>query len=144
DSDPVRRYFISNALYWIREYHIDALRLDAIHGIFDFSARHVLQELTKAVRGEAERLRRPVQVIAESDLNDTRVIKPAAFAGHGCDAQWNDDFHHALRVVLTKESQGYYRDFTGMADLVQAIRHGFVYTGRYSEFRRRLHGHRRS
>ncbi|MDP9132317.1 MAG: malto-oligosyltrehalose trehalohydrolase [Nitrospirota bacterium] len=141
DSDPVRRYFISNALYWIREYHIDALRLDAIHGIFDFSARHVLQELTEVVHGEAERLRRSVQVIAESDLNDTRVIKPAAFGGHGCDAQWNDDFHHALRVVLTKESQGYYRDFTGMADLVQALQHGFVYTGRYSEFRRRLHGH---
>ncbi len=141
DSDPVRRYFISNALYWISEYHIDGLRLDAIHGIFDFSARHVLQELAEAVHREADRLHRHVQVIAESDLNDTRVIKPAAFGGHGCDAQWNDDFHHALRVVLTKENQGYYQDFTGMADLVQAIQQGFVYTGRYSEFRRRRHGH---
>ena len=140
DSDPVRRYFISNALYWINEYHIDGLRLDAIHGIFDFSARHVLQELAEAVHSEADRLQRPVQVIAESDLNDTRVIKPAAFGGHGCDAQWNDDFHHALRVALTKESQGYYQDFTGMADLVLAIQQGFVYTGRYSEFRRRRHG----
>lgn len=141
DSDPVRRYVISNALYWITEYHVDALRLDAIHGIFDFSAKHVLQELAEALHGEAVRLHRPVQVIAESDLNDTRVIKPATFGGHGCDAQWNDDFHHALRVVLTKENQGYYQDFTGMADLVQAIQQGFVYTGRYSEFRRRRHGH---
>ncbi|MCE3223706.1 MAG: treZ [Nitrospira sp.] len=141
DSDPIRRYFISNALYWINEYHVDALRLDAIHGIFDFSAKHVLQELCEAVHGEAARLRRPLHVIAESDLNDTRVIKPATFGGHGCDAQWNDDFHHALRVVLTRENQGYYQDFTGMADLAQAIQQGFVYTGRYSEFRRRRHGH---
>ena len=90
---------------------------------------------------EATRLHRAVQVIAESDLNDTRVIAPASFGGHGCDAQWNDDFHHALRVVLTKENQGYYQDFTGMADLAQAIRQGFVYTGRYSACRRRRHGH---
>jgi len=140
DSDPVRRYFIGNALYWISEYHVDALRLDAIHGIFDFGARHVLQELTDAVHREGERLRRSVQVIAESDLNDTRVITSSASGGHGCDAQWNDDFHHALRVVLTKENQGYYRDYSGMADLVRAIQQGFVYDGRYSEFRRRRHG----
>jgi maltooligosyltrehalose trehalohydrolase len=140
DSDPVRRYFIGNALYWINEYHVDALRLDAIHGIFDFGARHVLQELTDAVHREGERLRRSVQVIAESDLNDTRVITSSASGGHGCDAQWNDDFHHALRVVLTKESQGYYRDYSGMADLVRAIQQGFVYDGRYSEVRRRRHG----
>jgi maltooligosyltrehalose trehalohydrolase len=137
----VRRYFIGNALYWITEYHVDALRLDAIHGMFDFSAKHILQELTEAVHAESARLHRPIHVIAESDLNDTRVIKPATFGGHGCDAQWNDDFHHALRVVLTKEKQGYYQDFAGMTDLVQAINQGFVYTGRYSEFRRRRHGH---
>jgi maltooligosyltrehalose trehalohydrolase len=141
DSDPVRRYFIGNALYWITEYHVDALRLDAIHGIYDFSAKHLLQDLAEAAHEEAALLRRPVHVIAESDLNDTRVIKPSTFGGYGCDAQWNDDFHHALRVVLTKENQGYYQDFTGMADLVQAINQGFVYTGRYSEFRRRRHGH---
>lgn len=141
DSDPVRRFFIGNAVYWITEYHIDALRLDAIHGIFDFSARHVLQELAAAVHDEAKRLHRSVYVIAESDLNDTRVIKPATFGGHGCDAQWNDDFHHALRVVLTRESQGYYQDFLGLPDLAQAIQEGFVYTGRYSQYRRRRHGH---
>lgn len=141
DSDPVRRYFIGNALYWITEYHVDALRLDAIHGIYDFGAKHLLQDLAEAVHDEAALLRRPVHVIAESDLNDTRVIKPSTFGGYGCDAQWNDDFHHALRVVLTKENRGYYQDFTGMADLVQAINQGFVYTGRYSEFRRRRHGH---
>lgn len=141
DSDPVRRYFIGNALYWISEYHVDALRLDAIHGIFDFGAKHLLQELAEAVHDEANLLRRPVHVIAESDLNDTRVIKPSTFGGYGCDAQWNDDFHHALRVVLTKENQGYYQDYTGMGDLIQAINQGFVYTGRYSEYRRRRHGH---
>lgn len=140
DSDPVRRYVIGNALYWIGEYHVDALRLDAIHGIFDFSARHILQELAETVHREAERLHRLVQVIAESDLNDTRVITPAACGGHGCDAQWNDDFHHALRVLLTREKEGYYQDFTGMADLVRAVQEGFVYAGRYSEFRRRRHG----
>lgn len=140
DSDPVRHYFVSNALYWIREYHVDGLRLDAVHGIFDFGARHILQELTDAVHREGERLGRRVQVIAESDLNDTRVITAPASGGHGCDAQWNDDFHHALRVALTKENQGYYRDFSGMADLVRAVEQGFVYDGRYSESRRRRHG----
>jgi len=140
DSDPVRRYVVGNALYWIGEYHVDALRLDAVHGIFDFSATHILQDLAEAVHREGERLHRAVQVIAESDLNDTRVIRPQGCGGHGCDAQWNDDFHHALRVLLTKESSGYYQDFTGMADLVRAVQEGFVYADRHSTFRRRRHG----
>lgn len=140
DSDAVRRYVIDNALYWITEYHIDALRLDAIHGIYDFSATHILKELSLAVHAQAAQLNRQALVIAESDLNDTRVIEPPPQGGYGLDGQWNDDFHHALRVVLTGEQKGYYEDFHGIADLATAIREGFVYNGRYSAHRRRRHG----
>lgn len=140
DSDTVRRYVIDNALYWITEYHIDALRLDAIHGIYDFSATHILKELSLAVHAQAAQLNRQVLVIAESDLNDARVIEPPAQGGYGLDGQWNDDFHHALRVALTGERKGYYEDFHGIADLAAAIREGFVYNGRYSAHRRRRHG----
>ncbi len=140
DSDEVRRYVIDNALYWITEYHIDALRLDAIHGIYDFSAGHILKELSLAVHAQAAQLERQILVIAESDLNDARIIEPPPQGGYGLDAQWNDDFHHALRVVLTGEQKGYYEDFHGIADLATAIREGFVYNGRYSAHRRRRHG----
>jgi maltooligosyltrehalose trehalohydrolase len=140
DSDPVRHYVVSNALYWITEYHIDGLRLDAIHGIFDFSATHILAELTSAVHAQAGHLNRHVVVIGESDLNDTRIIDPPSRGGYGLDAQWNDDFHHALRVTLTGDQAGYYRDFQGITDLGRAVREGFVYRGQYSECRRRRHG----
>ncbi|GFE60699.1 malto-oligosyltrehalose trehalohydrolase [Geobacter sp. AOG2] len=140
DSDPVRHHFISNALYWVSEYHIDALRLDAIHGIYDFSARHILQELTEAVHCQAAALGRRVHVIAESDLNDVRVITPPAQGGFGLDAQWNDDFHHALRALLTGDRNGYYADFGPFSCLVKAYREGFVLNGTYSTFRRRHHG----
>ncbi|HSN05046.1 MAG TPA: malto-oligosyltrehalose trehalohydrolase [Nitrospira sp.] len=140
ESDEVRHFVISNALYWVTEYHIDALRLDSIHGIFDFSARHILQELADAVHAEAERAGRMVFVIAESDLNDARVICPPAMGGFGLDGQWNDDFHHALRVTLTGERKGYYQDFDGLVDLAAALRDGFVYQGRRSAYRRRRHG----
>lgn len=140
DSDAVRQFIVGNALYWVTEYHIDALRLDAIHGIYDFSAQHILQEIAAAVHAQAERLGRQVAVIAESDLNDTRVIDPPARGGYGLDGQWNDDFHHALRVTLTGEREGYYRDFHGIRDVAAAIRDGFVYCGQRSEFRRRRHG----
>jgi maltooligosyltrehalose trehalohydrolase len=140
DSDAVRHYVVSNALYWVTEYHIDALRLDAIHGIFDFSAFHILKELASSVQREAAALTRQVFVIAESDLNDTRIIEPPAIGGYGLDGQWSDDFHHALRVVLTGESSGYYEDFHGLHDLGKAIREGFVYSGQYSAHRRRRHG----
>ncbi len=139
-SDEVRHYIVSNALYWVSEYHIDGLRLDAIHGIFDFSARHILHELGDAVHGLAARLRRTVPVIAESDLNDVRVIAPAAEGGHDLDAQWSDDFHHALRVVLTGERKGYYRDFGRLEQLATAMREGYVYSGQHSDFRGRKHG----
>jgi maltooligosyltrehalose trehalohydrolase len=140
DSDPVRHYFISNALYWITEYHIDALRLDAIHGIYDFSALHILRELTDAVHRQGKELGRRVHVIAESDLNDVRVINSPESGGHGLDAQWNDDFHHALWALLTGERTGYYGDFGRLSDLVKGFQEGFVLSGGYSAFRRRRHG----
>ena len=139
-SDEVRRYFIGNALYWVTEYHADALRIDAIHGIFDFSSRHFLQQLAEAVHDEARALGRAVQVIAESSLNDPRTVSLPEFGGHGLDAQWNDDFHHALRTVLTGERAGYYQDFGEFSQLVTAMREGFVYSGQYSSYRKRCHG----
>jgi len=140
DSDEVRHYVVSNALYWVTEYHIDALRLDAIHGIYDFSATHILKELSLAVHEQAARLNRQILVIAESDLNDARIIDATSCGGYGLDGQWSDDFHHALRVVLTGESRGYYEDFHGLKDLGTALRDGFVYSGQYSGHRRRRHG----
>ncbi|GIW54065.1 MAG: malto-oligosyltrehalose trehalohydrolase [Nitrospiraceae bacterium] len=140
DSDEVRRYIIGNALYWITEYHIDGLRLDAVHGIYDFGARHILRELTDAVHAQADRLGRTVLVMAESDLNDVRVIAPPEEGGYGLDAQWNDDFHHALHALLTGERDGYYQDFGRLDQLATAIQDGFVYTGQRSAYRRRRHG----
>jgi len=140
DSDEVRRYFVDNALYWLTEYHVDALRLDAVHGIFDFSARHILREIGDAFHGEARRLGRQAYLIAESDLNDVRVIEPRNAGGHAMDAQWNDDFHHALRTILTDDRHGYLGDFGSLADLSKALREGYVYDGRRSEYRRRRHG----
>ncbi len=139
-SDEVRRYFIGNALHWITEYHVDALRLDAIHGIFDFSARHILLEIAEAIHGRSQILGRPLYVIAESSLNDTRITTPPELGGYGLDAQWNDDFHHALRTVLTGEHDGYYVDFGEFSQLVKAYQEGFVYSGQYSCFRKRRHG----
>ena len=140
DSDHVRRYFLENARYWIRDCHIDGLRVDAVHGIYDFSACPFLSELTQLVQKEAEIQKRPIQCIAESDLNDTRVIRPVRSGGLGFDAQWNDDFHHALHSLLTGERTGYYADFGTIADLAKAWRSGYVYDGRYSVARRRRHG----
>lgn len=139
-SDAVRHYFVSNALYWVTEYHMDALRIDAIHGIFDFSARHILEELAEAVHGQARDLGRPVHVVAESPLNDVRTVTPPELGGFGLDAQWNDDFHHALRTVLTGKRGGYYVDFGDFSQLVKAFREGFVYSGQYSRYRKRRHG----
>jgi len=139
-SDGVREYFIANALFWTREYHIDALRLDAVHSIFDFSARHILEELHEAVAAQAAALGRQVYVIAESDLNDSRLIRPRSRGGYGLAAQWNDDFHHALHTLLTGERQGYYQDFGTFAQLLTAFEEGFVYAGEFSRYRQRRHG----
>ena len=140
DSDEVRRLFIENALYWVTEFRVDALRLDAVHGIFDFSALHFLQELTCAVHARAERLNRRVHVVAESDLNDARLVRSPDLGGYGLDAQWNDDFHHALHALLTGDQAGYYKDFGRLQDLAKAFAEGFVYSGEYSPVRRRRHG----
>jgi maltooligosyltrehalose trehalohydrolase len=139
-SDEVRRFFIGSALAFLADCHIDAFRLDAIHAIIDTSARPFLQELAAAVHDGAEAIGRRVLVIAESDLNDTRVIRRVADGGYGLDAQWSDDFHHAVHALLTGERSGYYQDFGGVEDLAQALRQGFVYDGRFSRFRNRRHG----
>ena len=140
ESDEVRRFFIENALYWIREFHIDALRLDAVHGIFDRSALPFLVELRDAVHEEATQLNRRVHLIPESDLNDPRLIRSKELGGFGMDAQWADGFHHALRALLTGDRVGYYQDFGELHHLAKAFRDGYVYSGEYSEFRRRRHG----
>jgi len=139
-SDDVRRYFIENALYWLFECRIDALRLDAVHAILDFSAYPFLQELAETIHDCAEPLNRRVYLIPESALNDTRLIRPAALGGFELDAQWNDDFHHALHTLLTGEKMGYYQDFGQFPQLTKAYREGFVYSGEYSPFRQRRHG----
>jgi maltooligosyltrehalose trehalohydrolase len=140
ESDEVRRYFLENARYWIEECHIDALRLDAIHAIMDRSPRPFLTELSEAVHRLAERLGRRVYLIAESDLNEVRLIRPQERGGQGLDAHWNDDFHHCLHTVLTGENNGYYADFGRLGQLAKAFRDGFVYSGQYSAYRRRRHG----
>lgn len=140
DSDPVRGYFIDNAVAWTREYHVDGLRLDAVHGIFDFSARHILEELRSEIGDLAATLGRPLHIIAESDLNDVRVIAPRDQGGWGHDAQWSDDFHHAARALLTGERRAYFADFGKVGDVAKAIVNGFVCDGQYSNYRRRRHG----
>jgi len=140
DSDPVRHFFIANALYWISEYRVDALRLDAVHGIYDLSACHILQELQQAVEQRSAELGRPAYLIAESDLNDVRLITSPEQGGFGLAAQWCDDFHHSLRTLLTNDRRGYYGDYGSFAHLSKAFRDGFVLDGCYSGFRRRRHG----
>jgi maltooligosyltrehalose trehalohydrolase len=140
DSDAVRHFFVSNAVEWIRDYHFDALRLDAVHAIFDHSALNILEEIGAAVHEQAVLLNRRVHVIPESSLNDTRLIRPTELGGYGLDAQWNDDFHHSLHTLLTRERQGYYQDFGEFQQMTQAFSEGFVYSGGYSIARKRRHG----
>jgi len=139
-SDAVRRYVIDNVRYWVEEYHVDVLRLDAIHGIFDFGARHILRELKEAGSRLAAFHGRELIVIAESDLNDPRVVNSTKQGGYALDAQWSDDFHHSLHVALTREQRGYYSDYNGLDDLAKALKETFVYDGRYSASRQRQHG----
>ncbi len=139
-SDGVRQLFIDNALFWLTEYHIDALRLDAIHSIYDLGALHILAELAERFHRQAAELGRCAWLIAESDLNDVRVIKPRSEGGYGLDAQWNDEFHHALTSFLTNERRGFLGGFGRLADIRKALSEGFVYDGIYSHYRRRRFG----
>lgn len=141
-SDEVRRFFCDNALMWLRDYHVDGLRMDAIHAIFDASATHFLEQLAGEVSALEAHLGRRLTLIAESDLNDPRVVTPRGCGGFGIDAQWNDDFHHALHTVLTGERNGYYADFGTLEQLAKALRQAFVYDGIESRFRGRTHGRR--
>jgi len=134
EAEGVRRHFVENARSWVRECHVDGLRLDAIHAIFDASPTHILTEITTAVREEARGLGRPVHVMAESHDNDRRLVLPPAEGGIGLDAVWSDDFHHAVHVRLTGERRGYYADFTEPRRLATALAEGFAFQGEYSEY----------
>lgn len=141
-STEVRRFLCDNAIQWLRDYHFDGLRVDAVHAIFDSSAVHFLEQLTGEVRQLEAQLGRRLEVTAESDLNDPRIVSAPEAGGYGVAAQWNDDYHHALHAVLTGERNGYYADFGSLADIAKSLKHAFVYDGCYSRFRRRNHGRR--
>ena len=136
-SDEVRRFFIDNALMWLRDYHFDGLRLDAVHAIVDGSAYHLLEDLQLAVESEFGGLR---FLVAESDLNDPRIVSPRSAGGYGIAAQWSDDLHHAIHALLTGERSGYYADFGSPEQLATALRRAYVYAGDHSPYRRRRHG----
>jgi maltooligosyltrehalose trehalohydrolase len=139
---PVRRYILDNALMWLHEFHVDGLRLDAVHALVDLGAVHILEELAVEVDALSTHLRRPLTLIAESDLNDPRLVRSRDAGGYGLTAQWDDDVHHALHALLTGEKQGYYSDFGSLATLAKAFTGAFVHDGSYSSFRGRMHGRR--
>lgn len=139
-SEQVRRFFLDNARMWFEEYHLDGLRLDAIHAIVDGSALPFLEELAAETEVMAARLGKELVLVAESDLNDPRVVRSRDAGGLGLSAQWSDDFHHALHVALTRERDGYYADYQGLADVARALERGWVYEGQRSAQRGRRHG----
>ena len=138
--DEVRAFVLDNVRMWIRDFHVDGLRVDAVHAVYDFGPRHILREIKEVADEESQRLSRPVHVIAESDLNDVRLIDPTESGGYALDAQWNDDFHHAVHAFLTGERTNYYADFGRPDQIAKAINDSFVYDGIYSPFRNRTHG----
>jgi maltooligosyltrehalose trehalohydrolase len=139
-SFEVRRFFCDNALMWLRDYHFDGLRLDAVHAYMDRSAINFMEQIATEVHALEEETGKHYVVIAESDLNDPRLIKPQKAGGYGMDAQWSDDFHHALVTLLTGDRGGYYADFGSVADLAKSLQHAYVYDGRFSAYRDRVHG----
>jgi maltooligosyltrehalose trehalohydrolase len=139
-SDGVREFFLQNAEYWLEEFHLDGLRLDAVHAIYDFGARPFLQELAERVDALEARAGRPRVLIAESDLNDVRLITPREQGGYGLDGQWCDDFHHSVHTLLTGETVGYYQDFGQLEQLAKSYRESYVFSGQYSRYRARRYG----
>jgi maltooligosyltrehalose trehalohydrolase len=139
-SDAVRHYFIQNALMWFRDFHIDGLRLDAVHAIKDLGPVHILQEIRQEVEALSRTTGRAYYLVVEMDLNDTRFVKPIEEGGYGMHAQWIDEFHHALRVSSGQEQSGYYADFNGVASLAKSYRDAYVYDGIYSDHRKRKFG----
>jgi maltooligosyltrehalose trehalohydrolase len=141
DEDAVRSYIVENALMWLRDYHVDGLRLDAVHALHDERPVHILQELAEASDALSAHLGRPLTLIAESDMNDPKLILPREAGGYGLTAQWSDDWHHAVHVALTGETVGYYEDFADPDALPKVWAKGFFHDGTYSSFRERNHGH---
>ena len=140
DESAVREFIIGNVEYWFEQMHVDGLRLDAVHALHDLSNKHILQEMAEATDVLEARTGRRLELIAESDLNDPKLITPINEGGYGLDAQWSDDFHHALHVALTGEIDGYYADFEPLAALSKVLEQGFFHSGTYSSFRERDHG----
>ena len=140
DSGEVRRYIVDNVLMWLRDYHVDGLRLDAVHALADSQAKHLLEDIAIEVDALAPHVRRPLTLIAESDLNDPKLITPREAGGYGLTAQWNDDFHHVLHVALTGETDGYYADFGSMSAIAKVLTNAFFHDGTFSSFRGREHG----
>ncbi len=140
DSDEVRRYIIGCALRWMRDFHADGLRLDAVHALVDTTAIHILEEAATETDWLSAQLGRPLSLVAESDLNDPRLITPRARGGYGLTAQWADDIHHAIHTAVSGERQGYYADFGSVATLAHTLRRGYFHAATYSSFRHRRHG----
>ena len=140
DADEVRRYIIDCALRWMRDFHVDGLRLDAVHALVDNTAINILEELATETDSLSAVLGRPLSLIAESDLNDPRLITPRSHGGYGLTAQWDDDIHHAIHTAVSGERQGYYSDFGSMATLATTLKNGYFHAGTYSSFRHRRHG----
>jgi maltooligosyltrehalose trehalohydrolase len=138
--DGVRDFFFQNALMWLDEFHVDALRLDAVHAIYDFSAKHIMEELSEEVRLLEQRASSKKILIAELDLNNPRYITPIEKGGYDMDAQWVDEFHHAVHRVLTGEKSGYYEDFGGLDMIEQSLKTSYVYVGQYSPHRKKRFG----
>ncbi|MEO8205890.1 MAG: malto-oligosyltrehalose trehalohydrolase [Chthoniobacterales bacterium] len=140
NSGEIRNFFFENAIMWLRDYEFDGLRLDAIHAISDTSAVHFLEELMSEITQFCARDEREIFVVAESDLNDPRVVRDPSVGGYGVNAHWIDDFHHALHACFTEEKEGYYSDFGKLSQVAKALKQGYVYDGEFSSFRKRRHG----